>query len=436
MALLLHYGSRTIARQAAGRDRTEENLSLSPRTPKPRFGCACPPTRPPPMHEDRPAPATRQSSEPRSQSLAPLPLRRRISHLRRMDRSIRALSLTLLATSVAACEGQVSPDGDALDGAAAATPASVPQYVTATDPDATATAGFTYVGPVLEELPPLEPDAAVRSETERDWAIAVGTVEWAKTRGFDRLPIGDVVAMLGETFVGSPYTPGTLELAGPERLVVNLRAFDRVTLVEHLLVLSRITIAAPVRVIANRELFRERYRTELTRLRYRDGVPAGYESRLHYFSEWIRDAEAKGLVEDVTRDLGGSEDSRPIRYMSTHPEAYRQLREDPAQITAIRATEGRLGAFPRFVIPKDRIAAIENELRTGDIIAAVSNMDGLDVAHTGVAILQNGRIHLLNAPLVGDSVEISVQPLAERILGIPTQSGIIVARPLPPPTSN
>jgi hypothetical protein len=56
---------------------------------------------------------------------------------------------------------------------------------------------------------------------------------------------------------------------------------------------------------------------------------------------------------------------------------------------------------------------------------------GLDVVHTGFAVWEHGRLHLLHAPLKGSSVEISALPLADRIQGIPTQSGVMVARPQP-----
>jgi hypothetical protein len=59
----------------------------------------------------------------------------------------------------------------------------------------------------------------------------------------------------------------------------------------------------------------------------------------------------------------------------------------------------------------------------------VSALEGLDVAHTGLALRYDGRVYLLHAPLVGDSVEISERPLAERIQDISGQVGIIVARP-------
>jgi hypothetical protein len=71
-------------------------------------------------------------------------------------------------------------------------------------------------------------------------------------------------------------------------------------------------------------------------------------------------------------------------------------------------------------------------IRDGDVIAATSTVAGLDVAHTGLALWVDGSLHLLHAPLVGDSVEISTVPLAERILSINGQDGILVARPMEP----
>jgi len=269
-------------------------------------------------------------------------------------------------------------------------------------------------------------------ETERDWTIVRGTLEWARSRAYQDLPPGELAAVLGTAFVGTPYEPGTLELPGGERLVVNLREFDCVTLVEHLVVLSRVTLTASSALVANEGALRDRYRAELTRLRYRGGEISGYGSRLHYFSEWLQDAEAKGILRDVTRELGGVVDPRPIHFMSSNPGSYRQLSEDPVQLEVVRATEGILNKRVRHYIPQERIAQVEAGILNGDVIAAVSTVDGLDVAHTGIAIRHGGRVHLLHAPLVGDSVEISERPLAERILGISGQQGIIVARLLAP----
>jgi hypothetical protein len=283
--------------------------------------------------------------------------------------------------------------------------------------------------PSFTGLPEPEFGAASLRETERDWAIARRTIEWARGHALDTVPIGRRMAILGSVFVGTPYAPGTLELRGPEGVVVNLRAFDCVTLVEHVLVLARLVALDDASFLADERQLRRTYRAELARVRYRGGVLAGYPSRLHYFSDWIRDATVKGLVRDVTVELGGIPDGRRIDFMSRNPDAYRQLGEDPGTADAVRRVEAELNRHTRYFIPKDQIADREAGIEDGDIIAAVSALEGLDVAHTGLALRYDGRLYLLHAPLVGDSVEISERPLAKRIQDISSQVGIIVARP-------
>ncbi len=58
-----------------------------------------------------------------------------------------------------------------------------------------------------------------------------------------------------------------------------------------------------------------------------------------------------------------------------------------------------------------------------------NTVEGLDVAHTGLAVRIDGRLHLLHAPLVGSDVVLSERPLADRIVEIGSQDGIMVARP-------
>ena len=155
----------------------------------------------------------------------------------------------------------------------------------------------------------------------------------------------------------------------------------------------------------------------------------GYPSRLHYFTDWVGNNEAKGLVVDMSRELGGVRDDEPIDFMTTHADAYRQL-ADPANTTEIRAAEERLTRAGRFFVPAERIAAASPGIRNGDVIAATSTVAGLDVAHTGLALWVDGELRMLHAPLVGEAVQVSEVSLAERIERIDGQDGIIVARPV------
>ncbi len=270
------------------------------------------------------------------------------------------------------------------------------------------------------------PEGAVVREgvayTPEDVRIFHETMAWGRDNRMDTLDIGEVIVRTGRRFVGNPYTPQTLDPPGPERVVVNLREFDCVTYVESVLALAH--------MIRDRRTNFETYVELLRRIRYRDGELDGYLSRLHYFSEWIADNEALGLVRDVTPELGGRSVNEAIDFMSTHADAYPNLDGHEDRIAAIRDVERTLSDRPRSYIPKREIGGVADEIRNGDIIAATSSVRGLDVAHTGFALWINGRLHLMHAPLVGKSVEISDQPLATRILRIEGQDGIMVARPL------
>lgn len=276
-----------------------------------------------------------------------------------------------------------------------------------------ASGGPTGIGAAAPALP----DAVF---TDEDVAIFRERMAWARAERLDTLPLGEIVARLGRTFVGTPYVAHTLEVDGPERLVINLRGLDCVTFVESTLAMARL-------IRAGSDDF-EDFKRELARIRYRGGVIDGYTSRLHYFSDWIADGERKGLVFELADVLDAVPDPEPVDFMSSNPDAYRQL-ADPSNLAAIRRVEAGLSSRPRRYVPQDRIAAVEDRIRNGDIIAATSTVRGLDVAHTGIAIWIDGRLHLLHAPLVGKTVEISEVPLAERIQGLKGQDGIMVARP-------
>jgi hypothetical protein len=263
-----------------------------------------------------------------------------------------------------------------------------------------------------------------------DWRTLEERVRWGMANRLDSTDLGEAIAAMGSTFVGATYRPGTLEAPGPERLVINLRELDCVTFVENVLALVRFVRHDGTGLLADPPAARARYEQYLRELRYRGGTIDGYPSRVHYFSEWLAENERGGRLRQITRELGGANDPEPIDFMSTHRAAYRQL-ADPGVLDAIRAMEARLNrGLPRWYVPESRIAAVAGQIRNGDVIAATSTVVGLDVAHTGFALWREGKLHLLHAPLVGRSVEISEQPLATRILEIKSQDGIMVARPI------
>ena len=245
----------------------------------------------------------------------------------------------------------------------------------------------------------------------------------AVRESLSRRPIGEVMVAIGGSFLGTPYKARTLEVEGPERLVVNLRALDCVTFVENTLALSRCVKLGATSFDA--------YLDQLRLIRYRGGRIDGYQSRLHYFSEWIVDNERKGIVKDVTLEIGGIPDDRPINFMSTHPDAYRQL-SDPAVLESIRRREEELNKGTRYYLPTQALRDNPAVLEPGDILGITTRIGGLDIAHTGMVAIGNGVVRYLHAPLSSGTVQLSEQSLPEYLQGYRNHTGVMVARPLEP----
>lgn len=265
--------------------------------------------------------------------------------------------------------------------------------------------------------------SALLRAVKGDEDLFQGAMLWAKEERLSPRAIGEVITAFGEHFLGTPYVGHTLEAPGDERLVVNLREFDCMTFVENMLTLAWCTKTAE----QGFDVFQKRLAT----IRYRNGVIDGYPSRLHYFSDWIRDNVRKGIVRDVTRELGGRAYRKPIVFMSGHVESYRQL-DDPAFVQRIKAVESTLSSSRHYHIPAARITKIQDRLQNGDIIGTTTAMEGMDVSHTGLVLRQGDMVRFLHAPLSGKKVLISAGSLAEYVQSIPAHTGIVVARPVEP----
>lgn len=264
----------------------------------------------------------------------------------------------------------------------------------------------------------------LQSAGASDQEIALRTFAMAARRGLQEDSIGDIMAVIGSSFTGAPYEAHTIEVPGPERLVCDLRTFDCTTFVESTLALSRcVKLGA-----ASYEGFQQ----QLQRIRYRAGIIQGYPSRLHYFIDWIGDNEQKKIVRNITRDLEGVEVTKPIDFMTTHRDAYRQL-ADEDNVKAVAEAEHRLSGNTYAVLTKQHIAAVQDRLQNGDIIALATSLKGLDVTHTGMAVRSGRVVKFLHAPLSGGAVQLSERSLPEYVAGLGARTtGIIVARPLNP----
>jgi len=240
--------------------------------------------------------------------------------------------------------------------------------------------------------------------------------------GLSEKDFGKTIVAIGKTFMDTPYVAKTLEIGDTETLVINLQGLDCTTYVENVLAFGL--------MLKNGESSFDNFTETLESIRYKDGELDGYASRLHYFSEWIANNEKKGLLKDITAEIGGKEITKPINFMSTHRDLYPFLKDDK-NFEKVKASENYLNNQPICILAQDDIAANEHMIQSGDIIALTTSINGLDITHTGIATREkDGRIHLLHASTGSMKVEVSKKPLSEYLKGIKKNTGIMVARPI------
>ncbi len=230
---------------------------------------------------------------------------------------------------------------------------------------------------------------------------------------------GDTLIGVARLFLGRPYEARTLDRGNAEVLVLNLNSFDCTTLVEQVLALGK--------TLRNKDRTYQDWSREVESLRYREGNCNGYESRLHYFSEWLTRAEAAGKVQYPVAGTKTRPEARKLNFMGTHRSLYPRLSADSV-FQSIQQRESLLEQQMLYRIPLEDIASQSSSFRNGDIVAFVTSIDGLDVTHTGLVVNEGGETRLLHASTSG-SVSISERLLEDYARSLRNCTGILLARP-------
>lgn len=259
-------------------------------------------------------------------------------------------------------------------------------------------------------------------ETDSTVAVFERLMSYAVNHHWASLPIGELMGRIGMELRGTQYVAGTLENDGPEACRINLTGLDCVTFFEDVLGIARI-------LKKGKKTFADLV-NEITFTRYRDGNLNGYLSRLHYTAEWISNNISKGVVKDVTPDMGGIPLEINVSFMSKNPKFYPPLANNPELVSQIAIIEGQINKTPRSFIPKENVANAESMMQTGDIIAVATSNAGLDYAHTGMIFRDDqGEARLLHASTVHKKVILDKR-LSEYVYGVKLHTGITVVRPL------
>ena len=223
-------------------------------------------------------------------------------------------------------------------------------------------------------------------------------------------------------YLDTPYVEHTLDLDGPEELILNCDEVDCTTLVEYVL-------AESLCPVVNGDISEGTFAQKLQLIRYRDGKINGYPSRLHYISDWINNGVRNGFLEDITAEKSQDTQQLNLNYMSTHPQDYKQLANSPEDVATMKRIEESLTGQTVHYLPKDKVPY--NGLpwiKNGDIIAITTNTPGLDIAHLGIAFYADGKLTLIHASSDKGMVVASTTTLSQMLKDNKKWTGIRVLR--------
>src|ERR1700730_9321720 len=165
-------------------------------------------------------------------------------------------------------------------------------------------------------------------------------VSQAKSNDWKSLPIGERTATVGQALLGTRYKSFTLEIDNRiEAPSVNFNGMDCWTFFEISLAFARM-LNEP-----ESEWTPERLLRYIELDRYRDGNCTGdYLSRLHYLEDWLHDNSRRGLVDDLTRDLGGRTVPHSAREMSIGWRHYRYLAANKSLLGPLARMEANVSS--------------------------------------------------------------------------------------------
>jgi hypothetical protein len=235
---------------------------------------------------------------------------------------------------------------------------------------------------------------------------------------------GDLVVRAASLQIGRAYYDAP-QTAGPEVLRIELKTLQCVSLVESSLAVARCVWRDDPGTAC--------FLKEVEASRYRGGAMAGYDSRLHYFTDWIEDNARRGRLKLLGAEVGAISVSQTFSFMSEHPAQYPALGE-ASIMGEIKRLEAQLSAEPHLVLDRADLATAQSRLENGDVIGLVSDKyPGMVIIHTGLVYVgKNGKRQLLHAAAWHKRVLITASDIANYINRRPERLGLMVARPLPP----
>lgn len=210
------------------------------------------------------------------------------------------------------------------------------------------------------------------------------------------------IKQLSALFLGTPYLADRL-VGGPdepERLIADFSGLDCFTYLDYV---------EALRLSETLDEFIE----NLVNTRYKDGE-VDFFKRKHFFSDWV--SGDNDTVRDITDEL------------SPHSEKVVKSLNERADgetfIPDLEVQEREIDYIPSEYIDE----CLMSNLQTGDYIGIFTNIDGLDVTHTGIFIRdEDGNCFFRHASSTSDNDAVVDTPFLEYMASVP---GIMVYRPM------
>ena len=268
-------------------------------------------------------------------------------------------------------------------------------------PAVSATPGAS-VASASTAVPARDTNAKFRFHCEKDTAeISEMLVRLSAER--DK-PLNEIVVAAARLLEGRPYVAHTLE-GEPEMMVVNVDGLDCVTFVENCFALAR--------TVSQGSLSWRDHARNLESLRYRRGEQKGYDSRLHYTTDWINDNVYRGNITDITTTLPDYRTvNKTLNFMTTHRSAYPALAVDSVYEASREIERGYHSMMIPYITKEGtKRREVVDMLQDGDMISFVSNKDGLDSSHVALLRIVDGKPYMMHASLKKGKVTFETEPL-------------------------
>lgn len=235
----------------------------------------------------------------------------------------------------------------------------------------------------------------------------------------------NTIVYIGRKLLGVPYVARTLEKGKTESLVINTTQLDCTTFVENVL--------AMYLCVKNKKTRFADFCNNIRQIRYAGGK-VDYPSRLHYFSTWIENNSAKGLVKEMSAPNPPFTATQTIKanFMSTHSDRYPMLKGNAAYLKEIVKAEKTVSGktvryIPTSMLNKSKL--LRKAVKDGDILALVTKKVGLEISHVGYAVWhKDGKLHLMNASSLEHKVIDDKVSLYDYMKKHPSNLGIRVVR--------